>query len=572
MKLLLNIVALLSVITSVFSLLANVLPAPRSMRWVDQQPSAIHKDWNFHCNVKGLKIIKDAWDRSNKTVWSKEIYVTDYAVPAEVTYNNSKLINCVSITITDPQKPLQLGVNEDYDMALKSGKIRIKSDTVWGALHALKTLEQLVIINTNGQPFIEGNFVIQDGPKYSHRGLMVDTSRNFYSIDSMKRQIDGLCSAKMNVLHWHITDHQSWPLSLESYPEMAKDAYSPKEVYSNNDILQLVEYGKDRGVRIVPEIDMPGHSAAGWKQINPNIVICDNSDWQDIANEPVPGQLDVLNDDIYDVVKGVFDDVSTLFPDNVFHVGLDELQSSCYNTSQKYVDYIQQGHTYRDVVQYWINKTTQIFHNRPDRRLIMWQDAVLSKDLAARNLSKDVILQCWLQGMDSIKNATNAGHDVIIASGDFWYLDCGYTQWVLNNHRVDVQSDPSPGQASYNYRGTGGSWCGPYKSWQRIYAFDFESELSQEQLDHVIGGSVQVWSEQIDGHISDGVIWPRSAAAGEVLWSGNKNANGTLRLQEMGPRILQFRERLIARGISASPIAPKYCMKYPKKCEYRQYP
>lgn len=562
---------LLVVIHGAFTQLANVLPAPRSIRWVDQQASAIDANWRFSCNAEGLKILKEAWARTNKIIWSKEIYVTDYAVPADVNLNRSKPIYSVSVTITDPLEPLQLGVDEGYYMMSDYGEIHINSSTVWGTLHALKSLEQLVIVTADGRPFIEGNFIIRDEPKYTHRGLMIDTSRNFHSIESMKRQIDGLSSAKMNVLHWHITDHQSWPIYVDAYPEMVRDAYSPKEVYTHSDVRELVHYGRKRGVRIIPEMDMPGHSAAGWKQIDPSLVICGSSHWQDIALEPVPGQLDVLNDATYTALKNVYDDVSSLFPDNVFHVGLDELQSSCYNTSKKYRDYIEQGNTYSDVVQHWIDKTTPIFHNKPDRRLIMWQEALLSKDLAARNLSKDVILQCWLEGVDSIKNATDAGHDVIVASGDFWYLDCGYTQWVLNNHLVDVQADPSPGKASYNYRGTGGSWCGPYKSWQRIYAFDFERELSKNQLSHVIGGSVQVWSEQIDGHISDGVIWPRAAAAGEVLWSGNKDANGTLRLQDMGPRMLQFRERLVSRGIAASPIAPKYCMRYPKKCEYRQY-
>ena len=97
----------------------------------------------------------------------------------------------------------------------------------------------------------------------------------------------------MNSLHWHLVDSQSWPVALESYPHMIKDAYSNDEVYSKNDLKYIVDYARARGVRVIPEIDMPGHARAGWKQVDPTIVECADAFWTDAAVEPPPGQLNI---------------------------------------------------------------------------------------------------------------------------------------------------------------------------------------------------------------------------------------------------------------------------------------
>ncbi|KAK5240361.1 woronin body major protein, partial [Exophiala xenobiotica] len=168
---------------------------------------------------------------------------------------------------------------------------------------------------------------------------MIDTGRNFISLAKIREQIDGMALSKMNVLHWHMADAQSWPVQMQVYPQMTQGAYSPQSTYSQDDIRDLIAYARARGVRIIPEIDMPGHASQGWTSVDPSIVACADSWWSNdewalhTAVEPNPGQLDILNNKTYEVIKNVYGELARLFSDNIFHVGADELQTGCYNFS-----------------------------------------------------------------------------------------------------------------------------------------------------------------------------------------------------------------------------------------------
>ncbi|KAA8917069.1 hypothetical protein TRICI_000741 [Trichomonascus ciferrii] len=553
--------------------LTNPLPAPVSMSW-DGDSGLIGLSPDLKFDGPENDILKKAFSRAvdnmkhdryfpaeaNDTVWDN--------APTEVT------VNKVKFDIKDVDADLQHGVDESYALKVDDcSDVSVTAETVWGALHALNTLEQLVLYQVDNQKlFLEGPVSIKDKPKYPYRGIMLDTARNFHSVDAILRQIDALAMAKMNVFHWHLTDTQSWPVYVKSYPQMIKDAFSPAKVYMPEDIKRVIEYARERGVRVIPELDLPGHSNSGWKRVNKDIVACGDYPWEEVALEPNPGQLEVLKDETYDILKTVYNDVSDMFPENFFHVGIDELHTGCYNKSDSIQKWLKEdkSRTYQDVVQYWLEHALPIFKNKEDRQLMMWQDAVLSTDIAARDVPKNIILQAWSDGVDSVKNLTARGYDVVVSSSDFVYLDCGMGGWLTDDPRYNVQKDPSPGELSFNYGGNGGSWCGPYKSWQRVYSFDFESQLNEEERKHVIGGSANLWSEQSDTAITDSMIWPRAAAYGELLWSGNKGDDGKLRTHDLTQRIYNFRERLVTRGVNAAPLAPEYCIKNPGKCKYAE--
>lgn len=420
--------------------------------------------------------------------------------------------------------------------------------------------------------FVEGPVSIVDEPRYPYRGLMIDTARNFYSVEALCRHVDALAAAKMNVFHWHLSDTQAWPIYVKSHPQMTDDAYSSSEIYQPEDVEKLVEYARARGVRVIPELDLPGHSNSGWRRINKDIVACGDYDgpWSDVAGEPNPGQLDVANDATYTVLKDVYNDISSMFTDQFFHVGGDELNSGCYNASKNIQKWLKEdsSRTLSDLVQQWIDKALPIFKNRVGRKLVMWADIVLGSMPANHLSTEDVILQSWTGGIDNVKEAASKGYDVIISSSDFLYLSCGMGGWNPGDPRLNVQQDPSPGQTSVNYGGNGGAPCAPFKSWQRIYNFDWNSQLSPEEQKHVVGGSAALWSEQMDGYSADSIAWPRTASLGELLWSGNKDSNGNLRIKDASRRLANFRERLINRGVAAAPILPKYCAKNPGKCDY----
>jgi hexosaminidase len=180
---------------------------------------------------------------------------------------------------------------------------------------------------------------------------------------------------------------------------------------------------------------------------------------------------------------------------------------------------------------------------------------------------KDVIMQSWNGGLDNIKTLTSAGYDVIVSSSDFLYLDCGHGGWVSNDPRYDVMSNPDANNPNFNYGAGGGSWCAPYKTWQRIYDFDFTSGLSAAEKKHILGATAPLWSEQVDDTVVSSKMWPRAAALAELLWSGNRNAAGQKRATEMTARILNFREYLIANGVQAAPLMPKYCLQHPHACD-----
>lgn len=499
-------------------------------------------------------------------------------------YSSAEIIHKLVLRVNDIKAGLQHGVDESYSLKVSPAGIEINSTTVWGALHALSTLEQLVEWDPQEQRlFIERSVSIIDAPLYPYRGIMIDTARNFYSVPSLLRQLDSMALSKLNVFHWHMVDTQSWPVELSVYPEMILDAYSPTEIYTQKDIYLIVQYGYLRGIHVIPEIDMPAHSNSGWRQINSQIISCGDSFWNGYgdnnalrtAQQPTPGHLDVLHPDTLSIVGNIYRELSSKFKDSYFHVGLDEIMPNCYNYSSYITEWFKENttRTYRDLVQNWVDAILPIFlQDSPDRRIIMWEDALLSKTAGVHTLPREsVILQSWMGGKENVRELLNRGYDVIVSASDFFYLDCGMGGFVTNDPSYNVQEDPSPGHSSFNYHGSGGSWCAPYKTWQRIYSYDFDYTTSDENFvynkSQILGASVQLWSEQSDSGTIDMKLWPRSAAFAELLWSGNRDSKGHKRTSEFTQRIINFRERLVGRGISAEAIVPRDCVSRPHNCD-----
>lgn len=532
----------------------NPLPAPRSITWGSSGPKQVAEYLVF--NAPYNQIVSDAWNRAFNTVttlkWvpaALEASISTYApfptASAKIRRSSSELIQ-VDLSIADETADLQQGVDESYSLQITkdSQSINITAKTVWGALHAFTTLQQLIISDDNGGLLIEQPVTIEDSPLYPYRGIMIDSGRNFLSLPKIYEQIDGMALSKLNVLHWHLADAQSWPIQMTSYPDMSIDAYSVRESYSHADLRAVLAYARARGVRVIPEIDMPGHAASGWARANPDIVTCTNSWWSNdvwayhTAVEPNPGQLDVINPKTYEVVSAVYNELSSIFTDRFFHVGADELQTNCFNFSAPIQEWFaaNTSRTYDDLAQYWVDMAVPIFQSVPGRKLIMWEDILLSTPHVSV-LPKDITLQTWNLGLTNIQNLTSRGYDIIVSSSDFLYLDCGYGGWVGNvspstlqfpllsaltnkltpstqDPRYDIQSDPYDGNgtSSFNYQGNGGSWCAPYKTWQRIYDFDFTTNLTSTQKSHVLGAEAPLWSEQVDDAVVSQKMWPRAAA------------------------------------------------------------
>ncbi|RJE23338.1 beta-hexosaminidase [Aspergillus sclerotialis] len=586
-----SLVTALVAATSVAAVKVNPLPAPREIKWGSSGPRTVDPRLHLRLDHQNLDntVVFHAWNRAWQTIhtlrWQPaavEKPIIDYppfptGIPP-IEKRGSSWLSEINVQIEDKDAELQHGVDESYTLEVSEGSetIEITAKTTWGALHAITTLQQLIIVNDQNEFIIEQPVTIKDAPLYPVRGIMIDSGRNFISVPKILEQIDGMALAKLNFLHWHMDDSQSWPMHIEAYPEMVKDAYSPRETYSAADMRKIIKYARDRGVRVIPEVDMPSHSASGWKQVDPQMITCADSWWSNdvwpehTAVEPNPGQLDIIYNGTYEVVKTVYDELSEIFPDNWFHVGGDELQVNCFNFSHYVMSWFAEdpSRTYFDLAQYWVDHAVPLFREgHENRRLMMWEDIVLSADAHAHDVPKDIVLQAWNNGLEHIQNLTALGFDVVVSSSDFMYLDCGQGGWVGNDHRYNVMVNPTPDTPNTNWGGDGASWCAPYKTWQRIYDYDFTQGLSDEQKKRVLGAIAPLWSEQVDDVTISTKFWPRAAALGELVWSGNRDADGNKRTTLMTQRLLNFREYLVANGIGATALQPKYCLQHPHACD-----
>lgn len=590
--------ALIAVASSVAAVKVNPLPAPRHISWGSSGPRPLSDSVSLQSDQDTKdSILTNAWDRAWESITSLEWIpagieqpissfepfptATPSPTPSSSTAAKAKRadspISFVKVEVDDWDADLQHGVDESYTLEAKDGSdtVQITAKTVWGVLHAFTTFQQLVISDGKGGLIIEQPVQIRDAPLYPYRGIMIDTGRNFISVRKTYEQLDGMALSKLNVLHWHLDDTQSWPLHIDAYPEMVKDAYSARETFSHKDLRNVIAYARARGIRVIPEIDMPAHSASGWQQVDPEIVACADSWWSNdnwelhTAVQPNPGQLDIINPKTYEVVRKVYEELSGIFTDNWFHVGGDEIQPNCYNFSSYVTEWFAEdpSRDYNDLMQHWVDKSVPIFKNvSQSRRLIMWEDVVLNTE-HANDVPKDIVMQSWNNGLENIAKLTEAGYDTVVSSSDFMYLDCGHGGYVTNDDRYNEQANPDPDTPSFNYGGIGGSWCAPYKTWQRIYNYDFTLNLTKSQTEHVIGAAAPLWAEQVDDVNVSNMFWPRAAALAELVWSGNRDAKGNKRTNLFTQRLMNFREYLVANNVMAAIVAPKYCLQHPHACD-----
>lgn len=386
---------LVPLLTSLAAAVAvNPLPAPQNITWGSSGPIRFNAALSFSGPTND--VVWAAWNRAYQAIvtlqWvpaamegpmpTFEPFPGATDSPSSSRVRRDQGCSQISVSIDDNDADLQYGVDEAYELNVTSSEISIHAGTPWGAIHALTTLQQLVISDGQGGLIIEQPVTIVDQPNYPHRGIMLDTGRNFLSLKKIYEQLDGMALSKLNVLHWHLVDSQSWAVQLNTYPQMTKDAYSAREQYTHADIQNVVAYARARAIRVIPEVDMPGHAASGWQQVDPSIIACANSWWSNddwalhTALQPNPGQLDILNNKTYEVVAGVYKELMTLFPDNVAHIGGDEIQTGCYNFSSLISDWINDNHTWSDLVQYWVDNAFPIFRDSPNRKLMMWEDIV----------------------------------------------------------------------------------------------------------------------------------------------------------------------------------------------------
>ncbi|KAI3877530.1 hypothetical protein MKX03_030640 [Papaver bracteatum] len=565
----------------------NVWPKPRKLSWPYPQANLLSPSFKI-ISPYHHKHLSPAIQRYHNLIHSEHynpiIIQHPNVINITTTSSSHPPLEILTLTITDLNSPLQHGVDESYDLTIPTvGSANLTSKTVWGAMRGLETFSQLVWSGGGGDSllFVGTGLYVSDWPIFGHRGVLLDTSRNYYGVEDIIRTIKAMSANKVNVFHWHITDSHSFPLVLPSESELArKGSYGPKMQYSVADVRKIVEVGFQHGVRVLPEIDMPGHTGS-WAEAYPEIVTCANMFWQPagtawedrLASEPGTGQLNPLNPKTYEVTHNVLKDMATLFPENFFHAGADEVVSGCWKTDPMVQNFVSNGGTFSQLLEIFINSTLPYITSLNHSNVVYWEDVLLDQNVKVDPsfLPKDsVILQTWNNGPNNTKLIVSAGYQAIISSSDFYYLDCGHGGFVGNDSRYDKQNGDDSG-SPFNYNnGNGGSWCSPFKTWQRIYDYDITHGLTEDEAKLVLGGEVALWSEQADPSVLDARIWPRASAMAETLWSGNRDETGKKRYAEATNRLNEWRYRMVARGIGAEPIQPLWCMTHPGMCNMAQ--
>lgn len=237
----------------------NIWPKPRNLSWPNPQTALISPA--FQILSPTHKHLLRAVDRYHRLVLSEHHQPIR---PASVNVTVSLTLQTLKITVADLSVPLQHGVDESYSLSiLTAGYANLTAETAWGAMRGLETFSQLVYQYGGGPLKIATGINVWDRPLFPHRGVMLDTSRNYYGAKDLMRTIDAMSANKLNVFHWHITDSHSFPLVLPSEPELAgKGSYGAGMQYTPSDVKNIVEFGMERGVRIMPEIDSPGERSS----------------------------------------------------------------------------------------------------------------------------------------------------------------------------------------------------------------------------------------------------------------------------------------------------------------------
>ncbi|POY41386.1 beta-N-acetylhexosaminidase [Flavobacterium alvei] len=420
----------------------------------------------------------------------------------------------------------KIGINEDesYQLEIKSDKIIINATSDLGAMHALETVLQLLQNNSNSYYF--PTVSISDFPRFTWRGLMIDAARHFQPIDVIKRNLDAMAAMKMNVFHWHLTDDQGWRIELKNHPKLIQLA-SDGNYYTQEEIKNIVKYADERGILVVPEIDVPGHASAiltAYPEVGSKL----NPDKNTYAIERNSGiftpTLDPSNPKTYQLLSEIFDEVCPLFSGNYFHIGGDENEGKDWDSNPKIQEFKKKNklETNHELQTYFTMQLIPML-KKHNKTLMGWEE------IRTKNLSKDAIIHSWKgtnEGVPTDQSLTNTikeGYKTVLSNG--YYIDL---MLPVESHYLN---DPMPKNTI----------------------------LTAEEKARILGGEAPMWSELVTPTTIDSRIWPRTAAIAERFWSDEKVTDMaslrkrmnavSLQLEELGITHIRNKEVLL-RNIS----------------------
>jgi hexosaminidase len=389
--------------------------------------------------------------------------------PASDSQTATLLIQCKG-----PGSPVpSIREDESYSLDVSDKQAALKAATVVGALRGLETFLQL--LDGDRQGYFIPSVSIQDKPRFPWRGLLIDVGRHFEPVEVIKRNLDGMAAVKLNVLHWHLTEDQGFRIESKRDPKLQQMG-SDGLYYTQDQVREIIAYARDRGIRVLPEFDMPGH-ATSWLVGHPEFGSAPGPYKIERKNGIFDPAFDPTREELYKFLEGFFTEMAQLFPDEYIHIGGDENEGHQWNNNARIQAFMKaKGIKDNHALQAYFNQRLSKILQKLGKKMIGW-DEVLHPDLP-----KDTVIHSW-RGPASLAEAARKGYDGILSSG--FYIDLMYP--ASQHYKVDpVASD---------------------------------SALSESELAHILGGEATMWGEWVSPETIDSRIWPRTAAIAERLWS-----------------------------------------------------
>jgi hexosaminidase len=414
----------------------------------------------------------------------------------------------------------QVSEDESYALNVDAAGAKLDAPTPLGAMHGLQTLLQLATWGTKGWEIPAA--AIEDSPRFPWRGLMIDVARHFMPLEQLEREMDGMAAVKLNVLHVHLSDDQGFRVESKKAPKL-QELGSEGMYYTQEQIHEMVAYARERGIRVVPEFDVPGHSTC-WTVAYPELA-SDTAAPRVVRNDKDGQQppLDPTNEKVYKLLDDVFGEMAKLFPDAYFHIGGDEVDPKYWNKSEHIQAYMK-AHDLKDAnaLQAMFNKRLLAIVTKHGKHMIGWDEILVPE------LPKETMIQSW-RGPQSLAVAAKEGFSAILSAG--YYLDLMYP---ASQHYL---VEPLSGDAA---------------------------NLTPEEQKRILGGEAAEWAEYITPENADNRIWPRTAAVAERYWSpaSVRDVDSmyarldrvSTELEFLGLTHRSSQERMLARLAGAAPL------------------
>ena len=434
------------------------------------------------------------------------------------------------------------GGAEGYRLTVTPTAVVISASGDAGLYYGAETLWQLMAASGPGRRI--SALTVDDRPAFSWRGVMLDSARHFQPVSYVKQLIDRMAMAKLNVLHWHLTDDQGWRIQIDRYPRLTSTGawrqeagaagFDPKTgkpvlyggYYSKAEIRSVVEFARSRHVTIVPEIDVPGHATAiiaAYPQLAsiPNAPQSPSHDWGILPNLLNP------EDATFTFLDDALDEVMALFPGPFIHVGGDEAVKDQWRANPRIQAKIKSlGLKDEDALQGWFTARIGAYVASRGRRIIGWDEILGGK------VPGDAAVMSW-HGVDGAATAAKSGYDAVVAASPILYLD----------HIQSDSGDEPPGRPEII-------------DWRQLYLFDpMPTGLTPQQRRHVLGLQANLWTEHArTTEYADRMIWPRAAIVAELGWS-----NGAKDWPAFSRRLVAATQRWtrMRLGYDVTPLEPE---------------